>query len=128
MAIAAIQRLAEVSFRTEFFILALSAVAGFLGGCGAAAAREIRYPSDRWLRYLLAYGIHGMVVGLTVPLALQFFAVEASIYTVVGVSAGVGISGMLSTIAINAAIKLFLKTKGLEIREIDDEIQGERDQ
>lgn len=111
----------RMSVKSELLMLLLASISGFAGGCGAAAADVIKNPRQRWAGYTLAYSIHGAAIGLMVPLALALMSVDLGVYTVVGVSATLGVSGTLSSVAINTAIKLMLKSRGLEIREVDAE-------
>ena len=107
--------------RLEFLMVAMSAIFGFAGGCGAAAGKLIQKPRHDWVRYMLSYGAHGLLVGAAFPLVLEVLDIPITIIHVAGGSAMMAATGTLGSLAINVVIRAWLKSRGLDLVAIEDE-------
>ena len=107
--------------RLEFLMVAMSAIFGFAGGCGAAAGKLIARPRHDWVRYLLSYGAHGLLVGAAFPLILEILNVPITPIHIAGGSAMMAATGSVGSLLVNAMVKAWLKASGLDLVATEDE-------
>jgi len=107
--------------RLEFLMVAMSAIFGFAGGCGAAAGKLIQKPRHDWVRYMLSYGAHGLLVGAAFPLVLEILNVPITPIHIAGGSAMMAATGAVGSLIINAIVKAWLKARGFDLVAAEDE-------